>query len=335
MNRGRLIATTMAAVAIATACSVASSMNEPDAGNTDSGVVPFPDAAVADVVDGAIVDSGPPPKCPPNTDYQNDARNCSRCGHDCLSGACSAGVCQPFRATSSTSATQEILVVGNNVYYTNANGEVIAWPIGDETSRLLATNQGNIQGLATDGIALYWVSSTASGSISRCELLGCGMNPTTIAADQPWPFDVTWDPARKRVLWTNHMRGLCAGANDADASTRGDIRSVLADGGDPQILVPDAGAFPSRIAATGHAVYWTVDRCAAEFSAPGTLWSLLPSGDRNVVGDVPAALDVLDLAADDAGTAFSVASENTYATGPGPGPVTAPGQPSTTRGPCR
>jgi hypothetical protein len=59
-------------------------------------------------------------------DFQTDAANCGRCGHSCLYGTCSAGVCQPW------------VVVGNyeNIGWMDSDGKYVVWSPGDGNSEV-------------------------------------------------------------------------------------------------------------------------------------------------------------------------------------------------------
>ena len=291
------------------ACSGSDSNDPPvDAGAPDTST-PIVDAS-ADVTADAPTDAA---TCSATTDLQTDFKNCGRCGHACLGGACTAGICQPYRITSSISGPRELLYVGGKagtLYFTNGDGDVNAQGIGYEYFRVLAVAQGNIRRLAFDGVALYWAVPD-NGTISRCEVAGCAQTPQVIASGQASPFDVAYDSAEKRILWTDHAVTSCTAP---DGTLPGDIRSAQTDGGDQRILIGDAGTFPSELATTNGALYWTIDRCNANVPE-GTLLSLA-NGTRTVLASATLGNEVADLVADDAGAAITIADGGLFTAPP-------------------
>jgi len=109
-------------IALLSSCSVFTSLDDLHSAPVDGG---------ADVSG----DSG----CSPNLD--EDPSNCGRCGHSCLGGTCTGGVCDPI---------------------------------------VLASGQPNAFGLAVGGGYVYWAAYNA-GAIKRCPVTGCGASPQTIA----------------------------------------------------------------------------------------------------------------------------------------------------------
>src|SRR4051812_46742205 len=80
-----------AALLVACTCCVGDDSVTKDAGGTDASaidaLVDSPSSNDASTTDVAVDAS-----C--TADTQSDAKNCGKCGHDCVGGQCTAGVCQ-------------------------------------------------------------------------------------------------------------------------------------------------------------------------------------------------------------------------------------------------
>jgi hypothetical protein len=178
-------------------------------------------------------------------DLGGDARNCGACGHDCLGGACSNGVCQAaVLYTSPTGAPYGVAVDSDAVFFTTAvEGAVYRCDKSDcaGTVTSIATHQAGPSGVATDGVHVYW--ATTSG-VTRCAVSGCGASgPEAFASGQSDPRTIVVFGGR--VYWTDHGPdggvmtcpiGGCAPA--------------------PEVFAADANA-PDGLAVDGVRVFWT------------------------------------------------------------------------------
>ena len=116
---------------------------------------------------GATIDHAVPSDSPvtvdgtvPCTDVMTDAKNCGRCGHDCLGGACTTGQCQPFEFAQ-VQAPQQVFVVGGAVYFSDGKGAGgINWcpdtGCGTGPSRISVSTGGF--GLAVDSLGVGAIS---------------------------------------------------------------------------------------------------------------------------------------------------------------------------------
>lgn len=128
----------VAGAATVAACNAFSSTND------DPAPAPATDAGTNGGDSAATGDSGPP-TC---SDVLSDPKNCGKCGHDCLGGACAAGKCQ---------------------------------------ATVLATTAEPVPWLALNTTHVVWLTSLphlgAPGNVYACaKATGCGLAPTTIAA---------------------------------------------------------------------------------------------------------------------------------------------------------
>jgi hypothetical protein len=61
---------------------------------------------------------------------QTDASNCGACGHPCLGGTCSSGICQPVTLVSTGNANGGHVVVDSGNVYWDGNGQILSCPVG-------------------------------------------------------------------------------------------------------------------------------------------------------------------------------------------------------------
>jgi hypothetical protein len=103
-------------------------------------------------------------------DVANDPRNCGRCGHDCVGGACSAGVCQPvvvaFDQRELTwvgvDASHVFWLAGPEIHRAMKNGAASA-PIATGATRFMGINGAGQTGPQTapvfDDTSVYYVET--------------------------------------------------------------------------------------------------------------------------------------------------------------------------------
>ena len=99
------------------------------------------DAAVADAAVDAGADGGlegDAGAC--SDDLTSDAKNCGKCGHDCLGGTCVASQCTPVPIISNETGVLGVAVDGTDLYWSRFDGAV-------RTSRLDGTSPGDLRKL--------------------------------------------------------------------------------------------------------------------------------------------------------------------------------------------
>lgn len=206
------------------------------------GPISIPDAGwgatLGSIGAGADVESGA--SC---GDLNRDSHNCGACAHDCLGGACSAGVCMPVALFSDNAATpQGIAVDDANVYWVETEGSVRMAPKGGGAATLLASEPWGPTALVLDSGALYWVSQ--AGTLRR---LGLGdATPTTLASLPAESLGVAVDATY--VYWT----GI---AQNTDGAPAGTVDAIAKTGG---TIVPIAGGqnAPDGVVVGTGGVYW-------------------------------------------------------------------------------
>ena len=153
------------------------------------------------VVDGAdappLVVEDAPSDGACSSDLRTDPKNCGRCGHDCLGGACELGVCQPF-VFANVVRPQQVFVVEGAVYFsdglsTGADGGV-SWcpvegpcasppriPIGPGTSGLAVDAKGLAVVGPTTGVVYTYALRFPAGATGQLRV--ASVEPVGVALD--------------------------------------------------------------------------------------------------------------------------------------------------------
>ncbi len=179
-----------------TGCGLILGLQEPTVDNTLEGGTN--DSGGGDNTNGDVLQQGDAPvdsACGAN--LQTDGTNCGTCGHDCLGGKCSAGVCQPVVVTQSTSLGPYAMVLdGTTLYFTNTRGDTLASVFKvDKTAtngtatELVDYTTGYTNPVVDDALPLgiavqggFFYTSLYSGSglgndwqagVDRCAVTGC------------------------------------------------------------------------------------------------------------------------------------------------------------------
>jgi hypothetical protein len=209
-----------------------------DAGADVGREAAVPDAPVAPSAEdsgardgGAIVDASP---CP-DSGYESNPRHCGRCGHDCLAGACEAGICQPFVVATDLGVTElEAIVARKDVLYFAARQAIVSCPTsgcGDAGTVLASGLNKPPGGVAADDTYVYFA---ASDRVLRCPLGGCGdAGPVELASGN----DVTSVAVDATGLYYTDGSGLrmcalasCNGTNGIQYARESRGRGLVLDG---------------------------------------------------------------------------------------------------------
>jgi hypothetical protein len=116
-------------------------------------------------------------------DLNADAKNCGKCGHDCLGGTCDLGVCQPFTVASNQSYLNGLVTDGTYVYWTGGSGGGAIHYVArrrvdaSDSVKVLAPAETGGRGLTLSGTKLYWV---ASGHVRGCDAPDCAAGPSDL-----------------------------------------------------------------------------------------------------------------------------------------------------------
>ncbi len=138
--------------------------------------------------------------CPSGcADLQTDAHHCGACGHDCQSGACLAGACQPVTVAKPEASPAGLALDASYVYWTtfSATGQVKRAPRAGGPAEVLVDGQPYASGVAVDGTSVYWATNAYPGAVMKAGL--DGSNPTVLAT-QDHPLYLATDA--DTVYWT-------------------------------------------------------------------------------------------------------------------------------------
>ncbi len=263
------------------------------------------DGTLGNSGDGSTVQSSP---C---GDTQASADNCGRCGHSCLAGQCTMGVCQPIALLAQDAGAAPFALAQDDsfLYWTDDVNSTVART--DKTSgamTVLTTTEATAPGpIASDDAGIYWGDVIG---VWQCPRSGCGVSPTRIAYSKGNVVGVAIDQAN--LYWSEGSGTLYSAPKtgqgvtavplwQGDASTAnvaadgqrvyftatdGLLRGVAVDGSAPfAIGTPNSQKKSfSGVALDGTNVYWgtgDVDDSTLE-SAPTS--SLLP---RTLVSQLP------------------------------------------------
>ena len=208
-------------------------------GGTDAGSDGGIDALANDAgLDTTEVNTGDSGGCDANP--KTDPHNCGVCGHDCLGGACNAGMCQPVMLASGENYPTSIVLGASAAYWIRqVTGEIVSCALlgcGLSPGVLASNGAWFPSQLVSDSSDLYW-TNTFDNSVMRCGLGPCSNNPTTLAVAQPYPAGITIDATK--VFW-------------ADANG---VSSCDKTGGN-YMLISSAVSDSSALAVDSANVYW-------------------------------------------------------------------------------
>jgi hypothetical protein len=113
-----------------------------------------------------------------NVCVPNDTHNCGSCGHDCLGGQCSAGMCQPVTLAAAPGIAS-LTTDGTTVYWTAGSNVFSCAGSGCSGTPFTVTNKGPskpAQILVAAGSAFWTSQGTFGGPIYSCPVSGCGSN---------------------------------------------------------------------------------------------------------------------------------------------------------------
>lgn len=144
------------------------------------------------------------------TNTGSDKLNCGACGHSCLGGDCSAGICQPLllgTIPSAADAPRQTVVSGGKVYVftqvsRGATGN--AWQFNaDIPSTPTEVMTGGAVSCAMNG-QLFWVDSTTLNSISACTFSNCQATMTkivTLTSNDVIGVNPACDASSGEIVW--------------------------------------------------------------------------------------------------------------------------------------
>lgn len=121
-------------------------------------------------------DGGPAPTpitCD-GADTSRDPRHCGRCGHDCLGGACEAGVCRAREIASGLDSPFSLTAHGGEVFVaTSRGGQIVRMNADGTGARPFATGLKAPWGVSVGGGFVYFTNhyfANDGGGLFRCPL---------------------------------------------------------------------------------------------------------------------------------------------------------------------
>jgi hypothetical protein len=202
------------------------------------------------MVDGPTGDAATEAGC---GDTMMSATNCGRCGHSCLGGTCSAGVCQPFILVTAPAPDLlgrpvDLAVDDKRVYVAQyLDDKVASYDKNDGGLSVLYTSMaGGPEALTKDDASVYYSETngvTNLQNIYSCHLGGCAGNPPALV--------------QAALCVSLVIRGSSLFYDEHDL---GHINTVdINDGGVQALLPPDSGLTPRTLWVDGQYVYFTDD----------------------------------------------------------------------------
>ena len=182
-----------------------------------------------------------------NADVQADPLNCARCGHSCLGGDCTNAVCQPTVVINGLNGPRDIAFDKTYVYVTSINDGTIKRIKKDDLDSGVETIISNWYELAYARVADVDGGDGGKLFFEGTSFAGDGAVPD--ASDPSAAFGGLWSctlPAckdKKLIAATNVGRAVAVKEPYVYSVSEDDLRRVLIDGGDTQILNSTEGIY--------------------------------------------------------------------------------------------
>jgi hypothetical protein len=267
-----------------------------DQGDGPEGSPQGTDVVDANLASDVVTSDADAATCAAN--LSNDAKNCGRCGRDCLGGTCDQGECQPFVFIQGVDA-REIAQDYEHLFWVTKGDSASVYMINHDGSNkaVLATGQANPYGMLPTDRRLHWANQGVAtgankfapntGSIWNTDLQG--LNDTHVLSNENDPMFLATDG--NTVWWTAHGTSSDPEAGKPDGAIRSCARLPCT-----AATTVTADIYgPLQIAFQKNVLYWTTER-AAQDGGRGSVWFLKvnPTGipDRITSTSVAAAYDV-------------------------------------------
>ena len=176
------------------------------------------------------------------TDLSSTSTHCGACNHDCLSGSCDQGRCQPFELAEGQDSPLRIAVDDTHLYWTNQGGQgaVMRLALSGGAEEQVAVSNHPPGGFVLDDQAVYWSEYAPQGSVWRLAKadIGTSLLPTELASSQATSISAAVD--------TDHVYWVTPGTVRRVLKTGGSVENLANGQSTPFGLVVDLGQ-----------VYWT------------------------------------------------------------------------------
>lgn len=204
-------------------------------------------------------------------DFQNDPKHCGRCGHDCLGGACTLGVCQAAKLADGLGVAEGLAVDDTAVFvaeydtnrilkFSKKHVPSVCMGVPQPAPCIFTDDQSNVfkpTAMAVDATHVYWINAGPSlaGEVRSCPRAGCGGQAAKlIASISAGAFDRTFGSEllpldmvirNGRVFWAENATGA--------------IRSAPVDGGSVTTYLENDLFWPVAVAVDNDSIYFTGD----------------------------------------------------------------------------
>jgi hypothetical protein len=183
------------------------------------------------------------------------------CGHSCLGGSCTNGLCPTIILATNQGGSQGITLDDDNVYWTNSyTGQVMACAKSgcNDAPIALVSNSAMFfpQSLLIQNDLVYYTVFATPGEVMSCATTGCSDNPSTFIGGQAQPGSLAVDSANLYWWDTSGTISACP------------LTGCAEDGGYPRLLVSNRPGLQGWdvMAVNATNVYWCED--TGVFSCP-------------------------------------------------------------------
>jgi hypothetical protein len=160
------------------------------------------------------------------TSLATDPLNCGSCGHDCLGGACVAGLCQPVVLGSELTNPSAVALSDTHVYLREGPqgaGRILRIPKAGGNAEPVAQGVSNLVGVAIGGEQLYFASGNAA-TLGEGQVLRADLDGTNLLA---------FSPLRAPGIFSLIVPGLNVWYTERNATNTLVYRTPLLSQGDP------------------------------------------------------------------------------------------------------
>ncbi|TMB34321.1 MAG: hypothetical protein E6J58_18775 [Deltaproteobacteria bacterium] len=162
-----------------------------------------------------------------------------------------------LRAASGTAAPNAVAVDDRNVYWNDVSQQTVnEMPLGGGPITTLASGQGYLSAIATDGGDVFWISVVGAAANQTTYVMKTSRNGGTPQqlATLPTTFGAALVVDRPYIYWTAQ-----AISTPTAIVGSGSLSRVPADGAGVSEVVVGELMFPAGVATDTHFVYWIED----------------------------------------------------------------------------
>jgi hypothetical protein len=212
-------------------------------------------------------------------DVANDPVNCGTCGHSCLGGACTNGVCASVSLASATGIISTLVCDDQAVYYMVTSGSISRKTLDDKPASTLFTgsivNATSPFGLALDTTHVYFFGSQGGNQLSR-------VTKDALTVETVAYFSLDFDDLSEAISISD--AGIYADTyyqDDSDAGGGSRIWNFNALDGGANIVLAQSGAFFEDIVSDGQQLYFSNSNDMNSIALTGGNPTTIDTGDNH------------------------------------------------------